>query len=355
MKEMKIFTNTFKCLFFVIFILSFSVINAMEYIADLPTETAMLKLSKDGYKEWKEISRFLSEKEGVVEYIPSDQKKDNWSELIAVQFIGLPPLDNDPNRIDDIATTILDTMVKKYPKEIFSWKVLERNNGNIIYEWILHKPFKNIPSQHEISRIFLTEKGVQRVGFTRRYGQMSQTEKENWIENLKKDVSIIKLVEADPTKGLSLADRYKDSLDLGPFSEWAPKSTYIFKNGYTQVCRIPSSQIGEEYIMECLEVTTMADFNDIAVDQFIEAEKRFIKDKKSDIAKFSVLKRSPTEIIYSYVHPHENSDLQVTGIVRVFIINHGYYSIAYKRGLPKKLTDKQIQHWQKQLEAIKIK
>ena len=316
-------------------------------------ETIVLKLPKD-YSSWREISRIVDEKKCIVERIPLDQTNSNWSELIAIQYADKENLImKGCIFIEDCIDLIREQTINSHPGKKVTWRIIDKCKTNIIYEWILHEQYKDIPPQHEIARAFLTEKGFHRIGFTRKNNEMNLDEREKWIELLRESVSVVSMEEArNIPHGLSMVDKLKDSLDLGAtFRDWKVINTYNFEMGYTMVISIPPSQKENEYIIECLEMTTTPNFNSVSIDKFFETEK-MILHSRSEKVNFTILKKTPNEIIYSFVHPKDH--LLLTGVVRSFISNHGYYSICYKYGLPNELSKEKVLQWKECLEAIKI-
>jgi hypothetical protein len=57
------------------------------------------------------------------------------------------------------------------------------------------------------------------------------------------------------------------------------------------------------------------------IEGLFEIEKTNIQKKSANPIKFSVLKKSPTEIIYTFTHPQDH--LQATGLVRILLSNQG--------------------------------
>lgn len=330
-------------------------VHAINVIDKLPCETIVLKSPNNSYANWKEINRFLTEKEGMIEYIPSDQRIANWSDLISIQYFDKSSLQKKAgNSIKDAVEFIKESILSSYPEDIVTWRFIQNNTSDIIYEWILHKPFKGVPAQHEVAHAFLTDTGLHRIGFTKKNKEMTFEERAQSIKSLRDFVSVVTIEEAkDAINGLSLVDRVKDSLNLGKtFENWKKVNTYLFERGYNVVLRVPENFKGE-YIDECLEITTMPNIYELKIDQVFQAEKMGVQQKSSNPIQFSILKKSATELIYNFTHPQDH--LQVTGVVRILLSDQGYYSMSYKRGLATELTPQEIQLWKSRLEDIKIK
>jgi hypothetical protein len=338
-------------------LLTYVTVHANTSADHLPSETIVLKSPNNSYANWKEIARYVTKKEGLIEYIPSDQQIANWSELICIQYFDKSFMKKkSSNSIEDVMELFRETILASYPGNKVTCRLIEKNKSDAIYEWILHKPFKNIPPEHEVARAFFTDTGLYRIGFTQKNKKMSSKDRDRCIKSLRDFVSVVSIEEAKSiTQALSILDRVKDSLNLGEaFENWKEVNTYTFENGYTMVIRVPSAFTGG-YVDECLEVTTMPNLYESSIDQLWEVEKKniqSIRKKSPGTIEFSILKRSPDEIVYSFAHPQDL--LQVTGVVRTFLSGNGYYSISYKRGLPYKLKPEEIILWKERLERIKI-
>lgn len=327
---------------------------SISFIDHQPEEMVVLQLSKDSIHNWKEILRFVTDKEGIVELIPLNQKVKNWSELICIEYIGRAILNRQMAiSIDDSVDLIKKKTISSYPGNQVSWRIIEKNKSDIIYEWILHKPYKNIPAQHQISRAYLTEKGLHRIGFTRQYNEMTPDERDEWIKLMQKSIFIVSSEEVrNINQGLSLANK-ENSLDLGEtFKDWEIATNYLFEIGYSIVTYTPPFH-NKEYITECLEVTSLPVLNNAYIDQYFELEKKSAQKESLNKLDIIFFKKSPTEIIYSFVYPHDN--LLVTAITRSFISNGGYYSLCCKHGHPEALKKEEIMLWIEQLENVKVK
>lgn len=356
-KKIQFLTVVICVLFFkgTVYAISYVECCTPSFVDHEPPEMIVLKLSPDLDRGWKEISRYVTEKEGAVECIPSNQHIVNWSELIAIQYFDKSFMNQKAtSSIEDAVDLIRETTIDSYPWNKVTWKIVEKNKSDLIYEWILHKPFKSVPPQHVVVRAFLTDTGFHSIGFTRRNKEMTSDERGKWIKTLRDSVFIVSLEEAkNMANGLSIVNKLKDSLNLGvAFKNWKVVGSDMFQNGHAKVTRVPPSYT-EGHIVECLEVTTMPTYCPSSVDQLLEAEKRAIQEMACTTVEFSILKKSsPTEIIYSFVYPQGH--FKITGVVRTFLADQGYYSIIYKRRLPNVLKPKEILQWKERLEAIKV-
>lgn len=329
---------------------------ASTHVDHPPAETIILKLPSNSCANWKEIGRSVTEKEGIVERIPFNQTVKNCSEHICIQFYDRSTWGKMRGAsAEKLLDQLRETILTAYPGNKVTWKIIEKNENDFIYEWILHKPYKDVSPQHEIARYFLTENGFHRIGFTRKNAEMNAAEREGWIKLLKENTSVVSFEEAANTsEGLSMVDRIKNSVDLGSaFQDWTVLDTFVYDNGYTLVSRISPAQQRESYIAECLEVATKPISDPISIDKLIKLE-RTIAQGKSKKVKFRVIKKTPTEVIYTYSYPKDH--LILNAVVRAFDSDQGYYSISYKHGLNNEIMkEDEIQHWVEKLEAIKIR
>ena len=118
--------------------------QAHTYNDHLPPETIVLKSLNNSYAKWKEISRYVTEKEGMIECIPPDQQIANWSELICIQYFDKSSIKNQASTsVHDIVELFRKSTLAAYPGNKVTWNLIEKNKSDVIYEWILHKPFKN--------------------------------------------------------------------------------------------------------------------------------------------------------------------------------------------------------------------
>jgi hypothetical protein len=151
-----------------------------------PLETIMITFPDGECADWKELSRHVTEKEGVVERIPRTQTMQNWEELLAIQYFDGRSLDR---QVITSAEYFVDCIKKEvlaaYPGSKVTWRIIENNKNDILYEWILHQPYKAIPPQHEIARAVLTKKGLHRIGWTHKNSEVGMFERTKWINLLK--------------------------------------------------------------------------------------------------------------------------------------------------------------------------
>ena len=325
---------------------------AIDAISETPLETAILKFPDNTESNWKEIIRYVNKKEGIVERIPIDQTKQNWSELICVQYYDSSEYHKDIDFFNIVLHSLRDATLSAYPGNKVTWQIIEKDQNSVIFEWILHQPYMDIPAQHEISRAILTDTGFHRVGFTRKNEEMSVEEREKWIKILKENTAVVSFEGGVNSSSLSLVEKTKDSLSFPTcFQNWKLIDVQTEEHGFSSVCYLPPSQI-ETYITECLEVITHPNRYGATIEQAFEIEEKCLRDSSQCTFKLRVLQKSPDEIIYSYLYP--KGHLLLNAVVRSFLTDHGYYSITYKRVLSERMQKEEIYLWKDRLEAIKI-
>lgn len=322
---------------------------SVEAVREYPSETVILKLSDNKESNWKEITHHINKKSGTIESIPLNQKSDNWSELICIQYYDTSI--KDIEKILDL--TKKESFFSYFGQKVF-WEVIEKTKSDAIYEMILSSLVdEKVLPEHEISRIFLTKTGLHRVAFTKKNGKMTSEERNQWIKLLRENASVISFQDGFKSNGLSMANKFKNSLSLGiNFQDWITTNTFSYDNGLTMVCYVPSTQ-ATSYVTECLEIVTTPNVQELSVDQFFEREKNIIQERFKDKINFQVLQQSPREIIYTCVYPQDH--LQVNSVVRLFITDQGYYAITYKRGLEKLIEKEETLKWMEKLKSITVK
>ena len=335
-----------------LFILINGMVYSFESIYEHPSETMIFKLPDNSEGNWKEISHYVTKTEGIIERIPLNQTINKWSDLICMQYFDISTKNEKArNDIQVILDNLKKVILSRYPKKQTTWKIIEKTKKDVIYEWILHKPYQTIRPQHEIVRAILTNTSVHLIGFTKKNEIMSGEEREKWINLLKENISIISFQEGIKSKGLSLANKLKDSLSLGSnFRDWRIENVFSLNDGFTLVCYIPPSQLSG-YITECLEVITKPNVQERSLDQFLESEKALIQEKF--YSNIQVLEKSQKEVIYAYSYPKNN--LKVNAIIRTFLTDHAYYSINYKHGFEGLMGEEESLKWQEKLKIIHVK
>ena len=324
-----------KCVLFIFFVLICNGVFAASIITQQPSEMLIYNLPPEFPHNWKEISRQVSEQTGFVEYIPVHEQAENWTMLLTIQYYDIST-SNINQTIEEFADSFREETLSKFPAKIVSWKVLESTGSDVIFEWSLNKSFKGIPPQTDISKLILTKTGLHRIGINFKNRKMTPIEKKAWLQSFQKSVSIVSSAEAKRNPGLSLAEKLSGAIEYGMgFNEWTVVNNFQFDNGIVMSSRMAPGE-NKEYVTECLEVTTIPILKESKLnkllDFFFESDKKIAQEKHAKKLEFMTIKRSPLEIIYSYVYPLD--DLQVTAIVRSFVTDRGYYSFTYKHGLP---------------------
>ncbi len=328
-------------------------LHALESLGDFPLETVILKLPDNSESNWKEIARRVEKKSGIIETIPLSQTVKNWLELICIQYFDSSEWDKKArNSISCILDKLRKETLRSYPENTVTWKIIEKDKRSAIYEWILLKPYNNIPVQHEIARGFLTKTGFHRVGYTKKNEQMNSEEREKWIKLLKNNASVVPFREGACIEGLSMVDKLKDSVALGAnFQNWKIIDSFVNANGCALNTYIPPMEDCPS-VTEGLETFTMPTTVISSVTKFFEIEKEGLRSKVGVDVECHVLEQSPSEIIYSYCHPKDH--LQCNAVVRTFLTDRGYYSISYKHGLMGEMSKEEILEWKEKLKTILV-
>lgn len=328
-------------------------LHALESLGDFPLETVILSLFDHSESNWKEISRHVEKKYGIIETIPVSQTVENWSDLICIQYFDSSEWDKKAkNSISYILDKLRKETFRSYPENTVTWKIIEKDKRSAIFEWILLKPYHNIPVQHEIARGFLTKTGFHRLGYTKKNKQMNSEEREKWIKLLKNNSSVVSFREAAYNEGLSMVDKLKDLVALGPnFQNWKIVDSFAYANGCALTTYIPPME-DCICVTEGLETFTMPTSVISSVTKFFEVEKKGLKSKVGVDVECHIIEQSPSEIIYSYCHPKDH--LHCNAVVRTFLTDRGYYSISYKHGLMGKMSMEEISDWKEKLKTILV-
>lgn len=326
-------------------LLTHGTVNAIP-VGSPPEKSLLLKLPNNEAKNWKELVRNITNQAGIIEYIPVDQTSQNWSKIINIQFLE----EKIYAPIGMVLDRIRDEVIAAHPNCKVIWKVIEKNERDFLYEWIVHEPNQNAP-YHAIGRMFITNKGTHRIGIDHQHEKMSGDERKKLIRLLKESVSLVSFEDISSTlDGLSMGDWFKDSLNLGPiFQNWSKVRIYSM-DSYTSVCHIPPIHDGN--YTERLE-TIISEVDCDSVDPLFAIEKDVIREKNiHNEVKFHILKKTPDEIIYYYSHPKDQ--VQLTAVVRTFIHERKYYSLMYKHELPEEMKKEDVLQWAKRLQTIAI-
>lgn len=324
-------------------------------IIPTPAETIVLKLPNRDYVNWKEIAKTVNTKQRSVDFIPKEQLNQNYSELIRLQYYDFSNRKDASNiTIDSILDRIQETVVSGYSGSKIDWKILEKNKNDIMYEWVLYDS-RNIPTQHEIVRIFFKNEGFHAVEFTHKNSELPPDERNQWISLLKNSVSIISYAEANNIHdSLSLTSNIKQFLNLGQaFQNWIVLEKHLLSDGGSHMNYIHPPKANSNRITDCLKVVSRPNVNFLSIDQLFEKNKKETQKESKEEVKFHILNKKPNEIVYAFSYPMD--EFQYSEIVRIFISNNVSHSVSYLGPLPENMKhEENFQLWQKKLETIQV-
>lgn len=159
--------------------------------ANLHTELAIFRF-ENCTSDWKKLNKSINKDESLIEFILAEQSPYNFSELITIQYIDSSAPKRELKSVEQLLNTILKTTSAAYIDQEYKWSIIEKNPDNYIYEWDVREQNRKRPREHEICRLFLTDKGnVLRVAYTRKNGQISPADKEKWTDLLRNHVFIV--------------------------------------------------------------------------------------------------------------------------------------------------------------------
>ncbi len=327
----------------------FFVANA-QTASEVPDFTPSLRLDSLP-KQWKEITRGMNAREGIVEYIPPEQDAKHWTELICIQSLDVR--NGKIRSIKEVIRRIENTTLNSYPRDKVSFQVLKMGKADAVYEWVLHDDQGDVPKQHDIARVFFNKGNVYRIGFTKKHEPMTHIERDKWFAVLQDSVSIVPFEQAlwRTENELSFASRLQDRLDLGRWKDWKLNRTLETAEGCANKVYI-SPDFNGSYFNECLEIVSMPNCKVDTIQALFDVEKESIRRIGGKSVKIEVLSEAPTEIIYFYHHPKDH--LQRNAIVKSFMVGKDYFSITHFSGSDNKATDEQIQEWKSWLKQIKV-
>ncbi len=232
------------------------------------------------------------------------------------------------------------------------WNIIESTDHEVIYEWSLSKKQDGYLPQHEISKAFFTESGFHRIGITIKSPTIKAQQRSEAMSLLKDSVAIVPIVEAREGTDLSIVEKLKSSLDLeSVFADWKMKYEFEKNDGYAGIGFTPKQT--KNNISECVDIFTRPKFTEISVDTIFEADKNYLETQTDEKIKYEVIKKNKSEIIYTYTYPFEKLKLSV--IVRAFLTDKGYYSIAYKTWQDQQMKKEDVLFWTNTLKKIKVK
>ncbi|MCP5469711.1 MAG: hypothetical protein H7A36_04305 [Chlamydiales bacterium] len=323
-------------------------------VINIPTEMGFLDTHPEENEGWKEICKYISREECLLEKIPESENENNWSRLLCMQSLdrfaeGRKQFSSLKAFLDHLKKTISAS----YPGSRVIWSILELTQNDAIYEWALLEQCGTVTPEHEVVRIIMTDKMLHRFGFTKRFGQMDAVEKESWISFFKQNARVVTCDRPAIPSSVPVNITCENSMQIEEcLSSWRIANEFSFGNGYKNVCYIPPSQ-DPGYVTECIEVISMPLKEGICGDFLWYSEKTNIQEKYvNGSGECKLLHQSPREVTYSYCYPHDF--LQLSAVTRTCLIDGGYYSITYKIGLNRKMERDEVLKWKDFLEAVRI-
>lgn len=162
---------------------------------EMPSEIPVLELSNEDKKAWRTIHKAIMKQEGIIENIPSDQKVEEWTEMLTAQYYGGYKTERS-ELLDIVIENLKNESLKDHAKGEVSWNLLEKGKNDFIYERLQCKALHDAPPEYEISRIILSKGGIHRISYTKRKEKISSEEKQKWHERLKNHVSMMEKQKA---------------------------------------------------------------------------------------------------------------------------------------------------------------
>ncbi len=303
-----------------------------------PKETVLLKFPD--YEYWKEVSRYLDENKGIIEFIPYDQAVQSRTELIRIQFSGKSTF-----AVGTSFEDILESLSENARSSKNKWKLIEKNKFDAIYE-----SSYSDPSSNEICRMFYSKNGIHVVAFEFLKKELDPIEREKCITLLKESTKLLPFDEAACKNGLSLCDQLQNHLDFGKFKDWKVKSKQVFNSGLMSTWRVPPTHKNEEPIGAYIWVTSSLNRKGVSLEEMFETNKKTLRNEFGEDLVFEILKQSQNEIIYFYYHK-KNPD-QVAIIIKELITPRGYYLITYNHVGDERMSREDIHQVQEWLESV---
>lgn len=328
-----------------------------EVISKLPSETILLKLPDGAETKWKENNREISEKMIDIHLLPSDQSYLEWSDMMYIQYFDLSLFElaeEKEKTIENVSNILFEQGKFLFPTAKPSIKMIEKNINDATYEIIVDNECEILP-KHDLIRIFLSKTAVHRIGFSKNDSQMTTEEREENLKLLKENASIIPYEKAINEPGLSIVNKVKYSLNLGPFfQDWIISVSLDFDDGSAFEWLGPPTRIKDNFSVESLKITTIPTYDTVSydIDTFYEeVKKKLLVEIPS--AKIEILKKSDKEIIYSYQHHMEI--LPFYGMTRIFLRDQGTYHIDYNLSQFEQISQTDISQIMKKLESVTTK
>jgi hypothetical protein len=258
--------------------------------------------------------------------------------------------------IDKAIDNIRKNFIQTHQSEKITLNIIEKNQSDCIYETIVSQPSQDIASDYQLTRAFLTDKGLHQISVIHPQTKMNAKERERWIALFRESVSIVNADKAEyATRGLSINNRFINSVDLGAyFADWKSFTDDEKKDGSRLLIKVPPEQQANAQ-KASLYVAIIPNQTSIDICSLFEMDKKSTEQEAGKEIKFHILSKSPSEIIYRYVYPTGKDNFHVDRIVRNFISESGFCSVCYDLEHQGKLDEQEILQWKERLEAIKIK
>lgn len=331
------FLLTIICLFCCNFCFSAEGFTApFKKVTYTPSETIALQF--DEVDQWKQISKYTDENDAFVEFVPMDQTKKNWSQLVAIQFFSNS--DTEPPLIETIVFSILNAFKEERSQNV-TMKIINKNETDILFEWI-SIDFQGNPCGYNLAKIFLTKRGSHRIEFIKKGGMLTDKEKEKWIQLFNESTFPCSIKKAQELHCLSLTNRLKNKVKLGPvFDNWSIKENFFYNNGSTCIVRYPEDP--SMNLITYLNPTAI----EPTIDKWLTAEKEKLKNPT-----FKVLKKDSHDAIYSYME--NNDETRVVYVVKGHLSDKGHYSFNLQQVLKDPLQKVEIEKWMDCLDKCGI-
>jgi hypothetical protein len=118
--------------------------------------------------------------DSISEWVPRGQDVYTRKELITIQFIagfpGIPAASEFVDKMHSLSQARYSDM---------TWKVLERSDNDVLYEWSLPSGHQGVPPQHEIVRVISTDAGIHRVAYEKSVPELDDETRELWLSRLR--------------------------------------------------------------------------------------------------------------------------------------------------------------------------
>ena len=128
-------------------------------------------------KEWKLDWQNRTDTCYITEFVPKEQKVENWKELVTLQFY--PNLQNSP--AEDFMNNFLSHLQKSDPG--VKIQPISNSADNSIVEWHILKSKLN-PDQYEVDRVFKGKTGMHMIHYAVKTSEWSDNERTKWLKFL---------------------------------------------------------------------------------------------------------------------------------------------------------------------------